>query len=121
MKLTRTVLLLTALSCALLVLPSSLVNLKISAAAPSPQADVGATYAKACSRCHGNDGRAQTKKGQQLRATDFTSTRWQKSITDAKGIRVITNGHEEMPAFKDTLNAEEIRALMAYVRRFKKE
>jgi mono/diheme cytochrome c family protein len=119
-SLTKVALLLIALLCAPLAQSSSRTKLKFAAAA-QPQADARAVYAKACTRCHGDDGRAQTKKGQQLRATDFTTSRWQKSITDAKGIRLITTGHEEMPAFKDTLTAEEIRAVMAYLRGFKRD
>lgn len=83
-------------------------------------AEPAAIYSENCSRCHGEDGRAQTKKGKQLRATDFTDPKWQRGITDAKGIRVIANGHEDMPAFKDTLSADQIKEMMVYVRRFRR-
>ena len=82
--------------------------------------DGDAIYSQNCSKCHGDDGRAQTKKGRQLRATDFTDPKWQRGITDTKAVRIITNGHEEMPAFKDTLSVDQIREVMSYVRRFKR-
>lgn len=110
-----------ALGCVLVVRPSSRMNATIVVPSSQPPVDVAAIYTKACARCHGDDGRAQTKKGRQLNATDFTSSKWQRGITDAKAIRIVTNGHEEMPAFKDTLSADEIREVMAYVRRFKRD
>lgn len=105
---------------ALIVLASAQVPVHPSSSVLTYTPDVIATYSKSCARCHGEDGRAQTKKGQQLRATDFTSAKWQRGISDTKGIRIIANGHEEMPAFKDTLSADEIRELMTYVRKFNK-
>ena len=79
--------------------------------------DGAAIYASTCARCHGADGRAQTPKGKQTGATDFTSAKWQPN--EARGIRTITNGRGKMPSFKSTLSAEEIRAAWNYVRRFK--
>jgi cytochrome c6 len=73
-------------------------------------------YAQSCSRCHGGDGKSQTGKGKQTRATDLTKS----TISDAKGIRVINNGKELMPGFKGTLSDEEITAVMAYVKGFRK-
>lgn len=75
-------------------------------------------YARYCARCHGNDGRAQTPKGKQTGATNFTSPKWQPN--GAKAIRTITNGKGKMPAFKDSLNEEQIQSVWNYVRGFKK-
>lgn len=74
-------------------------------------------YASSCARCHGTDGRARTAKGRQTGATNFTSAKWQ--LSDAKGIRTITNGKGKMPSFKGALSAEEIRAVWNFVRGFK--
>ena len=76
-------------------------------------------YSRYCARCHGKDGKAQTPKGRQTGATNFTNPKWQ--AIEARGIRTITNGKEKMPAFKDTLSAEQIRSVWNYVRGFKKE
>ncbi len=79
------------------------------------QAQDGAQiYATTCARCHGNDGQAQTAKGKQTGATNFTSSKWQPNETRA--IRAITNGKGKMPAFKGTLSAAEIRAVWTYIR-----
>lgn len=78
--------------------------------------DAGSDYATNCARCHGNDGRGQTAKGRQTHAGDLTKS----SISDAKGIRMITNGSGDMPAFKGNMSAEQIRGVMAYVRGFRR-
>ncbi len=78
--------------------------------------DAGSDYATNCARCHGNDGRGQTAKGRQTHAGDLTKS----SISDAKGIRMITNGSGDMPAFKGNMSPEQIRGVMAYVRGFRR-
>ena len=75
-------------------------------------------YATHCARCHGGDGRGQTPKGKQTGAKDFTNPQWQ--AIEARGIRAITNGKGKMPAFKNTLNPEQIRAVWEHVRGFKR-
>jgi mono/diheme cytochrome c family protein len=75
-------------------------------------------YTDSCARCHGADGRAETNKGKRVGATNFTSASWKPN--DVKGIRIITNGKGNMPSFKDTLSAEEIKTVWNYVREFKK-
>jgi len=74
-------------------------------------------FARHCAECHGVDGRAKTAKGKRAGATDFTSD-W--NTDEARGIRIISNGREEMPAFKKKLTAQEIRSVWNYVLRFKK-
>jgi len=75
-------------------------------------------YAASCAKCHGSDGRGQTPKGRQTGAKDFTNSQWQ--AIEARGIRVITNGKGKMPGFKNTLSAEEIKAVWEHVRGFKR-
>lgn len=82
----------------------------------SMRADGGSDYATSCSRCHGGDGRGQTAKGRQTHAGDLTKS----TVSDAKGIRMITNGSGEMPAFKDSLSPAQIKAVMAYARGFRR-
>ena len=73
-------------------------------------------YSQHCNDCHGADGRANTPKGKRKGATDLTKSK----ITTAQGIKVITNGRELMPSFKDTLSDAEIREVFAYIRGFRK-
>lgn len=78
-------------------------------------ADSSSDYAAQCARCHGGDGRGQTAKGRQTHAGDLTKS----GVSDAKGIRMITNGSGEMPAFKNSLSAEQIKGVMNYVKGFR--
>src|SRR4051794_950023 len=73
-------------------------------------------FAANCAKCHGADGRAKTSKGKRVNATDFTSD-WNRD--EARGIRIITNGKGEMPSFKKTLSASEIKSVFNYVLRFR--
>ena len=105
------------LMSALFVLTVLLANTKPAVTVVQAQ-DGAAIYASSCVRCHGADGSAQTPKGKQTGATNFTSAKWKPN--EARAIRNITNGKGRMPAFKSTLSAEEISAVWAYVRgRFK--
>ncbi|HZR08418.1 MAG TPA: cytochrome c [Myxococcales bacterium] len=90
---------------------------------PAPVAGVRTPqqiWEERCIACHGEDGKAQTKKGRELKAKDFTRPRWQKHTTDEEIVSAITNGipKKKMPAFKDKLSAEEIQALVPYLRAF---
>ena len=77
--------------------------------------DGASDYTAQCAVCHGADGRAQTTKGRKTHAADLTKSK----VTDPKGIKVITNGEDSMPAFKDVLNADQIREVMTYVKGFR--
>jgi mono/diheme cytochrome c family protein len=78
--------------------------------------DGGSDYSAHCSRCHGGDGRGQTAKGRQTHAGDLT----QSHVSDAKGIRMITNGSGEMPSFKKSMSPEQIRGVMSYIHGFRR-
>ena len=82
--------------------------------------DANAIYTAKCQKCHGADGKgiAKYKKSGQK---DFTDAKWQKSESDAKLTLAINNGKGDfMPGFKSKLSAEEVKALVAKVRSFKK-
>ena len=80
-------------------------------------------FEQRCTICHGVDGKGKTKKGRQLKAADFASPKWQGNTTDQEIVEAITNGipKHKMPAFKDKLTSEEIRALVPYLRTFGKK
>ncbi|MEP6902988.1 MAG: cytochrome c [Actinomycetota bacterium] len=75
-----------------------------------------AVYQQHCAECHGADGKANTAKGKRKGATDLTKS----AISTIRGIKVISNGRELMPGFKDTLPEAEISAVMDYIRGFRK-
>jgi len=91
-------------------------SLTFKAAAP---ADNGETVFKNnCAMCHGADGKGFAA----LKTPDFTSPKWQESITDKQMRDVIKNGKKgtAMAAFGDKLSDEDITAVIGYIRSLKK-
>ena len=74
-----------------------------------------------CSVCHGDNGKGQTEEGKKKKARDLTNAKWQDTIDDARIVKSITKGHDEMPAFGKKLTEPEIRALAAEVRSLAKK
>jgi mono/diheme cytochrome c family protein len=84
--------------------------------------DAHTVFSRHCASCHGEDGDANTEKGELYGATDFTSKKWwdKERPTDARLRRTISAGKRGgMPAFGKRLSTAEIGALARYVRGFK--
>lgn len=71
-----------------------------------------ALFLEYCAKCHGEDGTANTPKGRQLMARDFTDAEFQSSKTDAELIKQVTKGGEDMPPFGKKLSAKQIEGLV---------
>ena len=71
-----------------------------------------ALFLQYCAKCHGEDGTANTPKGKQLKAQNFTDEEWQKENTDADLIKVVTKGGMDMPTFGKKLTKEQIESLV---------
>lgn len=69
-------------------------------------------YNSNCARCHGADGKGNTKLGMDLASPDLTTSR----ISSAKIRQVIVSGDGDMPAFGKKLKAAQITSLINYVR-----
>ena len=77
-----------------------------------------------CSSCHGSDGKADTEKGHEMKMTDLSAASWQtahgndelkKAVHD--GVKRTKGGvNQQMDPFGDELSAEQIDALVQYVR-----
>ena len=85
-------------------------------------ADAAANYAKHCASCHGKDGTGNTVQGKKSGAKDYTKD---QSFTDAQAFKAIKEGvneggKEKMKGYGEKLSDDEIKALVAYVRTFKK-
>ena len=87
--------------------------------------DAKETFDKVCAKCHGPDGKGQTKMGQKLSIRDFTDAKVQGSFTDEKAFKSLKEGLKDKddktlmkPA--EGVSDDEIKALVAYVRTFKK-
>jgi mono/diheme cytochrome c family protein len=74
-----------------------------------------------CSVCHGDDGKGETEQGKKKKARNLTNAKWQDTIDDARIVKSITRGHDEMPSFSKKLTEPEIKALAAEVRSLAKK
>ncbi len=81
-------------------------------------------FEKTCSKCHGLDGKGDTKMGKKLEIKDFTTAAFQGTFTDKQAASAIKEGIKDgdkirMKAYDDLSDAE-ITGLVAYVRALKK-
>lgn len=87
--------------------------------------DAKETYDKSCAKCHGADGKGQTKMGQKLGIKDYTDAKVQTEMTDDAAAKAIKEGLKDkdgkqlMKPAEDISDAD-IKALVAYMRTFKK-
>jgi mono/diheme cytochrome c family protein len=97
-----------------------------TAASPSPAASAAADefahareiYAKNCEACHGPKAEGGLAKvdNKQIKVPSLKADHAIKH-TDDKLTKMITNGEEEMPAFKNKLTADEINLMVRYIRK----
>jgi len=94
------------------------------AALSSRAEDAKAIYEKECTKCHGPDGKGDTKMGKKLSVKDYTDAKVQAELKDEVGIKAIKEGLKDgdktlmKPA--EGLSDADIKALVAYMRTFKK-
>ena len=87
--------------------------------------DAKALYEQSCTKCHGADGKGQTKMGQKLGCKDYTDAKVQADLTDAAATKAIKDGLQDKdgktlmkPA--EGLSDADIKGLVSYMRTFKK-
>ena len=88
-------------------------------------ADAKENFEKSCAKCHGPDGKGQTKMGQKLSIKDLTDAKVQADLKDDQAFKSIKegikdkDGKTQMKA-AEGLSDDEIKALVAHVRTLKK-
>ncbi len=88
-------------------------------------ADAKALYEKDCAKCHGADGKGETKMGKKLGAKDYTDPKVQAEMKDDAAFKAIKEGLKDKdgkvlmkPA--EGMSDDEIKSLVAHMRTFKK-
>ena len=87
-------------------------------------ADAKELWDKNCKKCHGEDGKGKTPMGKKLQVKDYSDPKNQADLKDekmAKAIKdgVTKDGETRMKSFADTLGDDEIKSLVAYIRKMK--
>jgi cytochrome c553 len=87
-------------------------------------ADAKDNWDKMCAKCHGADGKGDTKMGKKLDLKNLSEAKVQSSFTDDKAFKEIKEGIKDgdktrmKPA--ENLSDADIKALVAHVRTLKK-
>lgn len=114
---------LTGIACTETATPTN-TSTATQTASPTPAASVDefararTNFAANCEPCHGPSGEGGLVKveNKQLKVASLKADHAVKH-TDDELTKIITDGEEEMPAFKDKLKPEEIAELVRFVRK----
>ena len=87
-------------------------------------ADAKDVWKDKCAKCHGEDGKGQTKMGQKLGIKDYTDAKVQAELKDDAAFKALKEGLKDaegktLMKAVEGLSDEEIKALVAYIRTFK--
>ena len=99
--------------------------LLVASAVSVRAADAKENWEKNCAKCHGPDGKGKTKMGEKLAVKDYTDAKVQDGLKDDAMTKAIKEGVKDgdktkMKGFGDALSDDEIKALVKFVRDFKK-
>lgn len=94
------------------------------AASSAFAASAAENFDNSCAKCHGADGKAQSKMGKKLKVRDMTTEEYKKELDDAKALAVLKegikrDGKEVKKSFAAEFTDEELKALIAHVRTLK--
>lgn len=97
----------------------------VSAALSAAAADAKENYEKGCAKCHGSDGKGQTKMGQKLACKDYTDAKVQAAMKDDAALKAIKDGLKDKEGKtlmkpSEGLSDADAKALVDYMRTFKK-
>jgi len=123
LALTCVVIALIAVACTETATPTTTNTSRTAAASPSPSASVDqfaaahANFTKNCEPCHGPTGEGGLVKVEK-KQIKVPSLKAEHAIkhTDDQLTKMITNGEEEMPSFKNKLSQQEIADMVKFVR-----
>jgi mono/diheme cytochrome c family protein len=97
----------------------------VASAVSALAGDAKANYESNCAKCHGADGKGQTKMGQKLGVKDYTDAKVQAELKDDAAIKAIKEGLKDADGKTlmkpvEGLSDDDVKALVAYMRTFKK-
>lgn len=98
----------------------------LAGALSASAADGKEIYTKSCARCHGADGKGQTAMGKKFGAKDYTDPKVQEALTDEAAFKAVKEGYKDKEGRQlmkpsEGLSDDDIKAVVAYMRTFKKK
>ena len=95
------------------------------AALTARAADGKALFEQDCAKCHGTDGKGQTRMGQKLGCKDYTDAKVQAELKDDAAIKAIKEGLKDKDGKSlmkplEGASDDDVKAIVAYMRSFKK-
>jgi cytochrome c553 len=96
-----------------------------SAALSTYGADAASNWKEQCAKCHGDDGKGETKMGKKLSIADLTDPKVQAKFTDEEAFKAMKSGRTDASG-KTTMKAieglsdDDMKALVPFVRSLKK-
>ncbi len=99
--------------------------LGFAAAMTALAGDANETWEKTCSKCHGAEGKGDTKIGQKLDIKDLSDAKVQAGFTDDQAFKALKEGLKDSEGKTrmkpvEGLSDDEIKALVQKVRGLKK-
>ena len=96
----------------------------LAAAGAAFAATAADNYDTHCAKCHGPDGKGQTKMGKKLEVRDMTTEAYKKQFDEAKAVKVLKegikkDGKEVKKSFASELSEADMKALVGYVKGLK--
>jgi cytochrome c553 len=96
------------------------------AALSASAAEGKALYEKACAKCHGTDGKGQTKMGKKYGVKDYTDPKVQDELKDEAAFKAVKKGYKDKEGKEvmkpaEDMSEEDIKTVLAYLRTFKKK
>lgn len=87
--------------------------------------DAKANYEKTCSKCHGPDGKGDTKMGKKLAIKDYSDAKVLDAMKDDAAFKSLKEGMKDKEGKVlmkpvEGLSDDDIKALVKYMRTFKK-
>ena len=100
------------------------VSISLAGAFTGLSADAKENWTKTCAKCHGADGKGDTKPGKKLDIKDLTDAKVQSLFTDDQAFKALKEGLNDKDGkvrMKPTegMSADEMKDLVAFVRKLK--
>jgi cytochrome c6 len=94
------------------------------AAGSALAASASENFENQCARCHGADGKGQTKVGKKLKVRDMTTEAYKKELDEAKTLASLKegiqkDGKEVKKSYASEFSDAELKELVAYVKALK--